>query len=219
VDHAWEYPGAPVAEDGVLVDGRWRARAVDPARDTDGRTPLLAVGSNACAAVLARKLATVPGSLPVRVVRADGLGVGHSAHVSRRGYVPAAPFPSPGSTVVRVLLVDSDQLAAVDATEPTYDRVAASALGVTVPEHPEADVYVSRAGVLAPPTAPPLPLRSQAELVTHLRDQVPGLAGLVPPLDPAGWTRALAADARLRTKVGDLLRRTGWVREVRAAAS
>jgi hypothetical protein len=218
VDHPWEYPGAPVAEEGVLADGQWRPQAVDTSV-RDGRTPLLAVGSNACAAVLTRKLAAVPGSLPVRVVRAQGLGVGHSAHVSRRGYVPAAPFPSPGSTLVRVLLVDARQLAAVDATEPTYTRVPATALGVTVPEHPEADVYVSRAGVLAPPTAQPLPLRSQHDLVSHLQGEVPGLVGLVPHVDPPAWTRALAADARLRTEVADLLRRAGWVREVRPTAS
>ena len=52
------------------------------------------------------------------------LAVVHSAHVSRGGYVPAAPMHSPGARgAVVVQFLDDDQLAAVDTTEPNYERV------------------------------------------------------------------------------------------------
>ncbi len=56
------------------------------------------------------------------------LAIGHTAYVSRGGYVPAAPVHrSRARTPVVLQLLDDDQLAAIDATEPGYDRVELTA--------------------------------------------------------------------------------------------
>ena len=99
---------------------------------------MVAVGSNASTAVLRAKLADHRGAdiRPTRVV-VSGIALGYSAHVAARGYIPAAPFLSPGSvTVVSAFWLDEDQLTALDSTEPNYHR-----LTVTTTSHPlrEAD--------------------------------------------------------------------------------
>lgn len=69
-----------------------------------------------------------------------GVLVGHSAHVSVGGYIPAAPYAGAGSTQVMLGWFEPAQLALLDATEPNYERRHLDA-GV--------DVYVSRWGVIA----------------------------------------------------------------------
>jgi hypothetical protein len=90
------------------------------------RTPVLAVGSNASPAQLQRKLSNVdrPTLVPITAVSVHGLVVGVSAHVSRPGYLPATPVPSADArSDLWILWLDEAELAAVDATEPNYDRV------------------------------------------------------------------------------------------------
>ncbi len=90
------------------------------------RTAVVAVGSNASAAVMRHKLSSrgVSPVVPMVTGILRNIAVVHSAHVSRGGYVPAAPVHLPGvRSRVAVQFLDADQLAAVDATEPNYERV------------------------------------------------------------------------------------------------
>ncbi len=94
------------------------------------RTPVLAVGSNAAASVVRHKLARrgVGVVVPLLTGVVRHLAIGHTAYVSRGGYVPAAPVHrARARTPVVLQLLDDDQLAAIDATEPGYDRVELTA--------------------------------------------------------------------------------------------
>lgn len=161
----------------------------------EGRTLMVAVGSNASRAVLTTKLADVGGVdiSPARVV-VHGIAVGYSAHVSARGYIPAAPFASPGATsTLTAFWLDDEQLAALDRTEPNYHR-----LTVTTTSHPlrerlddvdsvpvrspvpvrEFAVYASRHGVLTDRQSTPLPFSTQGAVLAHLAEDLddPSLA-------------------------------------------
>jgi hypothetical protein len=134
--------------------------------DGPGRTPVAAVGSNAAPAVLARKLAALgSGWVAMEPWALPGLQVGHSAHVSVHGYVPAAPYVGAGTARTVVGWFDDEQLALLDASEPNYLRRRLDA-GV--------DVYASRWGVVAVHGVP-VPLTGQAELLRLLRP--PALVG------------------------------------------
>lgn len=144
------------------------------AEPMEHRTLVVAVGSNGSAMALGRKLsrARVSGVVPMVPVAVDGLGVGHSAHLARRGYVPAAPHHDHrGSARVVTLFLDWDQLNAVDATEPNYRRVWLSATDYPLRPGLAADgfwVYESRWGVLGT-NGRPLPLGPQHGAVTMHR--------------------------------------------------
>lgn len=87
---ALDYPYDPIDRPGLLTaDGFVPGSAAAPGAGE----ALLAVGSNACAEVLAGLL----GSLPTAPCTVAGLAVGHSAHVSRPGFLAAAPFRRPGA--------------------------------------------------------------------------------------------------------------------------
>jgi hypothetical protein len=98
---------------------------LDPAElevDRDERTPMLAYGSNAAPAVLARKLAL--SDQPVLVVPAwlDGFDVVYSAHISPYGAVPATLQRSPGTRArLHVVYMTKAQIGLVSATEPNYE--------------------------------------------------------------------------------------------------
>ncbi|WP_143696507.1 hypothetical protein [Williamsia muralis] len=155
-----EYPGRAVAGTGVLVHDEYRQlatvegierelhRAAKPGLSQ--RRPVIAVGSNACAAVMRRKLADVDGCVPFLLGTVSDISVGHSAHRSVAGFIPAAPFRRPGPPISVVMtMLTPDQLSAVDRTEPNYRRVEIkcdiAGLGVGT-----AEVYVSLWGVIAP---------------------------------------------------------------------
>ncbi|MFW0787617.1 hypothetical protein AAFP35_24235 [Gordonia sp. CPCC 206044] len=151
----------------------------------DGRRLVVAVGSNASPAVLRAKLSGDPAAMPpLMAVAISGLAVGYSAHVSRRGYVPAAPYRAPGARLSTVgAWLNDRETTALDRTEPNYDRMVLSTAHhpVAAAVAPETfSLYVSRHGVLADPrTATPVPFGTQQEIIdwleTHLRD--PGLSG------------------------------------------
>jgi len=125
-----------------------------------GRTPVAAVGSNASPAVLARKLSPLAtGTVPLELRRLTGVRIGHSAHVSAGGYIPAAPCVGEGSLRVVVGWFEADQLALLDASEPNYVRRRLDA---------ELDGYVSRWGVVAI-EGRIVELTSQQELLQRLR--------------------------------------------------
>ncbi|MGV9482233.1 hypothetical protein [Gordonia aichiensis] len=152
----------------------------------DGDTLVVAVGSNASRAVLSAKLADVRGAdiLPARVVL-SGIAVGYSAHVSARGYIPAAPFVSRDArTTLTAFWLEDDQLAALDHTEPNYHRLTvtttsyppreladgvepASAADAHTPVR-EFDLYASLHGVLTDGHSTPLPFTTQSAVLSHL---------------------------------------------------
>jgi hypothetical protein len=202
---ALDYPGTPAPGNGVLDGDRfWLGRELDR---LDDRTMVLAVGANAAPAWLATKLRRVEVAGVVGMVRAvvGGLGVGHSAHVSRGGYIPAGPYAAHGAAAVVGLWVTAEQLAAIDATEPNYDRIA-----LRPDQHelrletgrpaPAYDLYVSRWGVLAAGGVP-LRLGTQRELFARLADD-PALSTLAPWDDAEAAVRVLA-DPAARARVRD----------------
>ena len=116
-DHPLLYPGGWPAGSGLL-DGD-RLLPLDRLVHED-RTPVLAVGSNACPGQLRHKMAESGITSPVPMVRTrvTGIRVGVSAHVSRLGYVSASPFEAPDA--VRELFLtwlDAEQLAVIVASE------------------------------------------------------------------------------------------------------
>lgn len=167
--------------------------------DVRGRTAVAAVGSNASPAVLVRKLSPAgPGVVVLEPGRLPGVLVGHSAHVSPGGYIPAAPYAAPGTTDVLVGWFDPAQVALLDATEPNYERRHLVDAGL--------DVYVSRWGVIAV-AGVPVPLCAQDELLARLRP--PALAAGGHLGDPAvaahvsRWLQAEhAVDAGLSARAG-----------------
>ncbi|MCZ4549774.1 hypothetical protein [Gordonia rubripertincta] len=179
-----EYPGRPVPGIGTLHHGRFWT-AVDHAdlsaglrrhrlADLAGRTAVLAIGSNACAAVVLRKLESVgvDSAVPFLAGVATGISVGHSAHRSVSGFIPAAPFASAGTrNSFIVTMFSGDQLAAIDATEPNYRRITVEC---DLPGRESAELYVSRWGVIAPPGEQVLPLMSQEVLFGRLSEQCQG---------------------------------------------
>ncbi len=142
------------------------------------RTPLLAVGSNAAASVVRHKMnrAGVSAVVPLLTGVVRHLAIGHTAYVSRGGYVPAAPVHSNRArTPVVLQLVDDDQLAAIDATEGGYDRVELRSsrypLVVSGGIRPSRyHVYVAREGVLGLPETGRRFL-GQEEVLTALQEQ------------------------------------------------
>ncbi|MFJ8139607.1 hypothetical protein [Streptomyces sp. NPDC096013] len=155
------YPGAWPAESGLLVGDR--LLPLEEHATYEDRTPVLAIGSNACPGQLRHKMAVfgITSPVPMVKVRVTGIDIGVSAHVSRLGYVSASPVDAPG--VVRELFVtwfDARQLAVVDASETAYDR--AWLPGSVVHVAPGSGqllrgvyVYVNRHGVLRDGTGVP----------------------------------------------------------------
>ncbi|HYJ69439.1 MAG TPA: hypothetical protein VEX15_17440 [Nocardioidaceae bacterium] len=211
---ALDYPGKRMPTSGLLDGDRfWPGKRL---ASIDGRRLVLAVGSNADPAVLAGKLrwAGAGGPVPMVLARAVGLAIGHSAHVSEGGYLPAAPYASAVTTPVVGLWLTTAQLAGVDATEPNYRRVRLPAsqwrLAIDAGEAPDGyEVYASRWGVLAPDGGRPLALGRQVAL--HHR-----LAGLADLAERAPWSDSAAVVAALRkpeqqSRVLQALADAGWV--------
>jgi hypothetical protein len=152
------------------LDYPWSGTAADPTElSTDGRTLVVAVGSNASPAVLARKLADVDPIVPTSPCVVTGIAVGHSAHVSARGYIPAAPYAAAGvETALHAGWFTPDQLRALDDTEPNYDRITLSTARFPIePPAEHFDIYRSHWGVLAE-NGTPLGLLGQRELFAML---------------------------------------------------
>lgn len=234
------YPGRPVPwpallrDDGLLAlepgpgpVGRWRAGAgggeLDAVLRASGavpvadRVPVVAVGSNASPAQVRHKLsaAGLPVVVPMVPVLVDGVGAGVSAHISAPGYVGAAPFAGPVRSALAVSWLDADQLAAVDATEPNYRRVALTPqhFPVTLPGGAAlsgAWLYVGRHGVLTLDGGGP---RSCGDQRTLLRDLLAGsgrLRALLGP-GPREWVTRAAADPAVRAVGAGLFADLGWV--------
>ena len=180
--------GAATVQDGaggIALDGLLRGRGLAPC---ERRVLVVAVGSNAAPEVMLRKFTgrSVSTLVPLIRCRVGGIGVGFSAHVSRQGFVAATPFADPGGELVLIgSLLDDDQLAALDATEPNYVRLRldAAAYPLTIlgsGERPAAwSVYDSIHGVLTIDDEP-VRLIPQVDLHARLRavESVAAIAGL-----------------------------------------
>ncbi|MFI5472571.1 hypothetical protein ACIA6D_20340 [Streptomyces cacaoi] len=200
-DHPLSYPGAWPAASGLLRGDELLPldRLTHP-----GRTPVVAVGSNASPAQLRHKMAELGVTSPIPMVKArvTGIDIGVSAHVSRVGYVSASPVDAPGVTrELFVIWLDPEQLALIDATEPNYDRVLLPAPGFRVElENGEALLdafaYVNHHGVLHDGDGVPRSHPGQRALITELLAQSPALRQLFGANPEEFCTRA-RADARL----------------------
>jgi hypothetical protein len=183
-----------------------------------GRIPVLAVGSNAVPAQVRRKLVTrgLSAMVPITAVEVDGLSVGVSAHVSRAGYVPAAPVPDPSAKNVPlwVTWLARDQLLAMDETEPNYDRICVPGF-CSIRLTPGRAVcgcwlYVSHHGYLITPSGEPRKLTGQAGLISGLLAELPALARLA-GTSPAEWMSRVQ-DERIRDGIRDMFRSAGVAR-------
>lgn len=246
----WTYPGSPAPHGGLLHEGEYLPLAPGPgplgaARLSGGtadegsdrsldellaaaalapcaeRRLVVAVGSNASPAVMARKLgaAGVSMTVPFLAVVVTGLTVGHSAHVSRAGFFAAAPFLADGAaTRTFGSILDDEQMSALDRTEPNYERRTLGSqrcpIEVDGGQRPGAFmVYDSRWGVVGIPGRPPWPLSPQEELFSRLVRHCAAFAEWVGPSSgPREVMSALAADGDLRTRVREMLQADGWAR-------
>jgi hypothetical protein len=186
------------------------------------RTPVLAVGSNAAPAQLRAKLGSRgsfddPLVVPMAHVELHGLAAGVSGHVSRAGYVPATPVRTDGErSRAFVVWLDAQQLAVVDRTEASYDRVqlsrritvrhVAGRLPVT-----DCHSYVSRHGFLVDAYGRPRRLMAQPVLLQTLLDESERLRALAGD-SPESWVRVMRDEAA-RAKARAIWRSEGRVRE------
>ena len=153
---------------------------LDKALDEAGAAPLdsrllvVSIGSNSSPDVLRRKFAKyrqpVSRILPLIRGQLHNIGVGHSAHASKTGYIPAAPNLRRGEcTTVWVSWLDGRQLRALDETEPNYRRIQldgeACPLVLDNGECPETfSLFTSRWGVLTDGNGGKLPFVDQPAL-------------------------------------------------------
>lgn len=182
------YPwDSPVAS-GVMQGNEFRplelsvgldeALAQARAAPLDARSLVVSIGSNSSADVMRRKFANyhqpVNAVLPLVRGQLHNIGVGHSAHVSKAGYIAAAPYPLLGEcTAVWLAWLDDLQLLALDETEPNYRRIRLD--GVACPlvaEHgdrpEEFSLFASRWGVLTDSDGGKLPFLDQPALFERL---------------------------------------------------
>ncbi len=182
-----------------------------------GRAAVVAVGSNAAPGQVRHKLraAGVPALVPMAPVTVGGLAAGVSAHISRPGYVGAAPFAAPVVSTLAVCWLDEAQLAAVDATEPNYHRVplAPDAFPVALADGtvlPRPWLYVGRHGLLAPGGGGPRRCGDQRALLRDLLAASGPLRALLGD-GPHEWVLRAAADPAVRARGVRLFREHGWV--------
>jgi hypothetical protein len=176
---------------------------------------VVAVGSNASPAVLSRKFARAgldPTGLSRRIlpVRIEGMTVSHSAHVARGGYIPATPYRSAGGGVdTSAAWLTASELAALDQTEPNYQRMTVNShsFPLYVASEPltlSFHIYVSRHGVLGSSPDTPIPFGPQRSVLAWLSDRLgaPLLAGPAADVcDVLGNpTRAASITDQMRTR-------------------
>lgn len=196
-------PGQPVNEWTMTFDDGPIGNPHDPAKiplsaalaaagveHMTDRQPVLAVGSNASPGQLRHKFPDPlqQRPIPITVATVRGIAVGHSAHVSKPGYIPYAPLADAGSTSrdLAVLWLDAEQLDRIDETERTYERVLVrgerypALLGSGQPLQTYA-LYRSNWGLLRlTPSTPPLTASTQHEAYSALAQQLPWFRELVP---------------------------------------
>lgn len=182
--YPWDPPEVSGVMDGDgflpvgLATGLDQALADADAAPLESRSLVVSIGSNSSPAVMRRKFASyhrpVSPVLPLVRGRLHNIAVGHSAHVSRAGYIAAAPYPLTGECIpVWVSWLDDHQLLAVEQTEPNYRRIRLDAeacpLELGHGEYPEDySLFTSRWGVLTDDDGGKLPFLDQPALFALL---------------------------------------------------
>ena len=190
LDDPLRYPGV-VPPFSYLLHGRGRLERLTSLPSLDGLHPVVAVGSNASPAQLVRKFAPgVSTRVPVLRATVGKLRVLPSAHLNSHGYLPWAPSDAREDVAAQVYVtfLGDAQLGRLDETEPNYVRVALDParhpvrLSCAEGPLPQADVYVSRHGVIADPRIVgddiDAPLPPQRVLLDRLVSALPLGAGL-----------------------------------------
>lgn len=91
------------------------------AAEMQHREPVLAIGSNASAGQLRHKWRDDPAMVvPMTAVSVTGIGIGHSPHVSKAGYIPYVPVDMFGTYRYFALWLTDLQIRDLDLTEPNY---------------------------------------------------------------------------------------------------
>jgi hypothetical protein len=180
LQYPWDPPETSGVIDGAdflplhLTSGLDAALIDANAAPLGDRSLVVSIGSNSSPDVMRRKFANyrLPVSQVLPLVRGQlhNIAVGHSAHVSKAGYIAAAPYLQLGErTTVWVSWLDEGQLRALDETEPNYRRIQLDAeaypLVLDSGERPEAfSLYTSRWGVLTDGGPDKLPFLDQPAL-------------------------------------------------------
>ncbi|MBV2352868.1 hypothetical protein KUM39_00600 [Streptomyces sp. J2-1] len=220
-DRPLSYPGVWPAGSGLLHGDRMLP--LDRLTYPD-RSPVLAVGSNASPGQLRHKFAEFGLTTPVPMVRVrvTGVDVGVSAHVSRMGYVSAAPVKSAGSARELFLIwLDPRQLEVIDASEGArlpegnFRRVWVPSPGVCLELAdgtllPGAYVYVNRHGVLRDGDGAPRRHPGQLPLLTELLRRSAGLRELFGDT-PEEFSARARADVTRCARGTRLFAELGWV--------
>jgi hypothetical protein len=161
-----------VARDGRDVDELLADLGAEPMA---ARVPVLAIGSNASAAQLRRKFAQLDHwAVPVTLADVTGLGVAYSAHVSRPGYVPWAPYTTGDTRAAqyRITWLTTSEVDVLDATEPNYRPMTLSGDHRVWLESGQdlgdVKVYAGRWGVVADADGRVIPAGGQREALTLL---------------------------------------------------
>ncbi|MDN3355312.1 hypothetical protein [Actinomadura sp. DC4] len=236
IGHPLTYPGALPEGSGLLDGDRFRPLIAPPGDETppgewrlDGATtldgalrtaarpaladrhPVVAVGSNGSPAQLHRKFAG-RADLRVPLIHATvrGLLPGVSAHVSRPGYVPAAPVLAPGAVArLPVVWLDETQLSVLDATEPNYRRLPVPDAVAVAGDGRRPELYAGRHGCLVDRRGEPFALTAQADLLGALLADLPELGRLTGATGPGDFVARVRRDPELRERVRLLWRREG----------
>jgi len=187
---------------------------VDPAVEIRGRVPVLASGSNAAPAQLARKYAAngAGARIPVTRARLKDFDSVYNAHIAAYGSMPATLYPSSGTQLVTFITwLDDAQLSIMHATEQpgvNYHFAKLSNITVTVDDLGPLDsafAYISVVGCLIFEGTPValaevsaedrrFPARCQEEMLAIARDFCAPDMGLDP------FILEMVADADLRAE-------------------
>ena len=144
--YPYPYPGRSyVWQRGVVVDFDLRL--------TEGRTAVLAVGSNRAPSRLDQKyLGKYEEAIPVQHGRLKDFDIVYAAHLTRYGSVPAMLQRALGTTVeLAVTWLDDKQLEIMHATEGGYYYAEIKGVDLTYDDGTQADsvhLYVGREGHL-----------------------------------------------------------------------
>ena len=196
VHRAKSYPFGHPAESYLFRDGR-PVPLEAPRRAVAGRIPVIASGSNAAPAQLARKYRDFArgAEIPVTRVHVGGFDAVYNAHITSYGSVPATLFPSPGTVLETFITwLDEPELEVMHATEQpgtNYHFAELKGLVLDVQDIGRLDAafaYISVVGCLshqgAPVSLAEVPARhrrfcarSQEEMQAVIRDRTaPGAA-------------------------------------------
>lgn len=200
--------GGPFDEqDGQTLDAVLKSAGVALMSE---RNPTLAVGSNAAPAQLESKFGLAKGIsdvVPLTRVTVNGVGVGHSAHISKQGYVAYTPVKADVEMPLFMLWLDDEQLAHIHVTEPNYVPITLTSdefpavleTGQAVDSY---QLYRSKWGTLRAANGGAQPATTQEKII-QLLAAFPALTALTPELGDGhiAATRVMAANEELRNRM------------------